>query len=145
MAQSRPLDSGYADGDIIGAMAEIAVCLYFDVSYLRYVTVYAERPGAIPDLILGNYRVSVKGRTRDRLPLDLIVPSHDMNDIYILVSVTEVCTLWGFMRHDDLMKYPAEDWKWTSDRPGATREARRRYVPVEKLTPVNVLLREVAQ
>lgn len=151
MARSRPLDSGYSDGDVIGAMAEIAVCLYFDVSYLRFVTVYDERPGAIPDLCLGDYTVSVKGRTRNTLPLDLIVPAHDThNDMYILVSVnygtlveSGVCRLWGYIRRNDLLQYPVEEWKWTTDRPGAKREATRRYIPVQKLTPVNVLLSEI--
>lgn len=137
--RSRPLDSGAdaSQGDLVGVMAEMAVCLHYGLEYHDIVIVFDTRPGAIPDLIWRDYRVSVKGRERWSSPLDLIIPSHDIhNDIYILVSVrvsVGMCGLRGWIGRDDLLRYPEEEWKWTNDRPGAHRQAKRRYVPVEKL------------
>jgi hypothetical protein len=142
---SRQPDSG-ADPlriDLVGAMAEIAVCNHYGEDYRRWVTVMADRPGAIPDLMHRGWKVSVKGTERWKRPLHLIIPEHDTaNDIYVLVSVTPdrwTCGLQGWTTRADLLSYPPEPWKWLMDRPGQKRAgALRRYVPCEHLKPCRV-------
>lgn len=136
---SRTPDSGFAPirVDLTGAVAEVAVCLFYGEDPSRWVVAHDARPGAIPDLIHAGYKVSVKGRERWDKPLDLIVPEHDVhNDIYVLVSVVlehGVCGLRGWIPRRDLLTYPVQPWKWTTDRPGATTNAGRRYIPVDDL------------
>jgi len=139
---SRPLASG-ADalgGDVVGTMAEIATCRFYGEDPYRWVKAYDSRPGAIPDLQHAGCLVSVKGRSRWKLPLDLIVPDYDLdNDIYVLVSVdvpSHWCGMRGWITQELLLSYPEREWQWTDDRPGATRpDEKRRYVPVEDLRP----------
>lgn len=140
---SRPLDSGFnaLRGDLVGTMAEMAVCLYYGLDYEQFVTVYATRPGAIADLTYEGYAVSVKGRERFDSP-DLVVPEKDTNnDIYLLVSVDvekRYCLLRGWVTRKELLRYEPEGWKWAANRPGASKSKKRRYVPFEALHPIRV-------
>lgn len=125
--------------EIIGTMAEWAVCRHYGLDPNEWVKAYDHRTGPIPDLMHRGFRVSVKGRVRWHTPLDMIVEEHDTeNDIYILVSVNPdsgQCALRGWITRDDMLRYPSEGWKWTTDRPGAYRDHKRRYIPVEDLRP----------
>jgi hypothetical protein len=138
---SREPDSGKPSlrVDRVGAMAEVAVCRFYGEDPHTWVTVHLTRPGAVPDLVHKNKRVSVKGRERWVEPLDMIVPQHDTdNDVYMLVSVefqSGVCGLQGWLYRDELLRYPLQMWQWTGDRPGSVRTALRRYVPVADLHP----------
>ena len=139
---SRQSDSGFSGlrVDLVGCMAEVAVCLFYGLDYEEQVTIHESRPGAIPDVKLGKWKVSVKGRERFDSPLDLVIGENDVhNHIYLLCSVnieTGFVLLRGYVTRPELMKYPLEEWKWTSDRPGAAKRGkRRRYVPVEDLRP----------
>lgn len=139
---SRTPDSGFDPirVDLIGTMAEIAVCVFYGEDYTTYVVAHDNRPGAIPDVMHRGYKVSVKGRDRWEEPLDLVVPEHDVqNDIFILVSVDVeegICGLRGWVTRKELLQHPAEEWKWTNSRPGATKRGKkRRYVPLWDLRP----------
>jgi hypothetical protein len=142
---SRPLDSGANGlrGDQVGALAEVAVCLFYGREPEAFVLARHALPGPQPDLLYETsrrtYRVSVKGRERWIEPLDLVVPSYDVeNDVYILVSVNLAaaqCALRGWIKRERLLTYPPQAWQWTDDRPGAERDALRRYVPLADLRP----------
>lgn len=135
---SKTLDSGFdaVGGDLIGVLAEMAVCIAYGVRYEEFVTVYKSRPGAIPDVIYEGYKISVKGTPIFTSP-HLIIPDYDVNnDIYVLVSVQVdkgYAQLRGWIPRDELLTYQTEEWKWYYDRPGAARKKLRRYVPLGDL------------
>jgi hypothetical protein len=145
---SNPDDSGYGAVavDVVGVMAEMAVCLHYGEEYRLWVTAYKERPGAIPDIIHKGYRVSVKGTHRWERPLRLFVPAHDTtNDIYLLVSVDLAgarCGLQGWLTRRELLAYEPMGWQWTTDRPGSRKGNKRwRFVPVDDLRPCRETVR----
>lgn len=142
---SRPLDSGLSalEGDVLGAMAEIAVCDVYGGDWANQVASYEERPtDDLTDLLLRGKRIGVKGRARFEMPLDMVVPDYDtQNHLWFLCSVrvdTGFVLIRGFITRPELLEYEPEEWKWTEDRPGARKtNKRRRYIPCEDLHPPN--------
>jgi hypothetical protein len=137
---SRELYSGgdRVRNDQVGAMAEMAVCIYYGLDPGEWVTYHDKRPGAIPDLIYEGYKVSVKSSEHWK-PVTLIVPEGDTdNDIYILVSVgydDGICGLRGWITRQDLLNHEPQPWRGPSKYPGSKSDKRWRYVPVEDLRP----------
>jgi hypothetical protein len=139
--KSRDLHSGFEPKrqDVVGAMAEIATCLWYDLNPHEWVKVYDERPkGSDPDLIYKGFKVSVKG-TEWWNPCTLMLPEYDTaNDIYILVSVdpdTGHCGMRGWIKRPDLLKRELVPWKGKSDVPGANRNVKWWYIPLNELAP----------
>jgi hypothetical protein len=127
-------------GNLRGAMAEIAVCVAAGIPYREHVDVYANRPGASPDLVVKGYKVSVKSCKKWVTNPSLIVMEKDTeNDLYVLVRVDEnpgLCEILGYVTKKQLLTYEPEVWKWDATRPGAKKpKKKRRYVPMEDLTP----------
>ena len=139
---SRPLNSGYdaVRGDIVGAMGEVAVCLWYGEDYRHWVKAYTARPGAIPDIMHGDWSVSVKS-TEKWERVTLFVPTHDTNQIHVLVSVDyddQVCALRGWVSRKDLARFPPEPWR--PMQPGRPTPAQIEgktwhYVPLKELRP----------
>ena len=138
---SRPLHSGFdaIRGDLIGAMAEIAVCLFYDEDYHEHVVAYDNRPGASPDLTHKGYKVSVKGTPHWKEGIHLILPDYDTrNDIYILVSVDvedAVCGLRGWLHVREVVTFEPSPWRGPTGMPGAQSNKRWRYIPDWELRP----------
>jgi hypothetical protein len=125
----------------MGAMAEIAVCLYYGVDWKTTVNVLDHRPGHIPDVVIQGWKVSVKATNTWNNPT-LIAPANDTaNHAWMLVSVDVddgVCGLRGWIDRPRLLTYPAEAWrqwgKWPDRYPGKDRPQKlRRYVPCADL------------
>jgi hypothetical protein len=146
--RSRPMDGGgdQISDNVYGAMAEVAVCLYYGEDYRRWVTVVADQSyagrGATPDLMHDNYRVSVKSTTHWGDHIHLIVPEHDtMNDIYVMVSVDvdrAVCGIRGWVTRDTLLTYQPEPTRFFRGRPAQGSSRLWRYIPVRDLRPCRV-------
>lgn len=115
--------------DIVGAMAEVAVCVYYEED-IHQVAVYDSRPGCTPDVVHKGWKVSVKATERWG-SVRLIVPEEDENDIYILASVKMegVVGLRGWLTHQEILKYEPT---WL-DLGKPKSERRYRYVSVYDL------------
>jgi len=141
----NPLVSGKdpLHNEVVGLMAEMAVCCYYGVGDEQVRTVYAIRPGAIPDLTMHGLTISVKATEYWHEPLHLIIPERDLGkDAYILVSVNvagKYAGLRGWIDHRRLVAYPL-----TNTTLNGRREAGKawRHVPLSglrecRLTGVN--------
>lgn len=137
---SREPDSGFDPirVDVVGAMAEIAICKLYGVDYTDQVKVEKNRPrGDLTDLRINGYKLGVKGRERFDNPM-MVVPEYDDKcDLYFLCSVNPeegYVEVRGYCTRNTLKQIEPEEWKWTNNRPGAKKKAKRRYVPLEMLT-----------
>lgn len=128
--------------DIIGAMGEVAVCVYYGEDYEAQVLgALANRPRGDTDLAHRGWRVNVKSTKHwgeNGRRLTLYVSEHDDNDAYFLVSVDAErgrCGLRGWISRRELMRYPVKGWQGDQSMPGASYGNRYRFVPVQELRP----------
>jgi hypothetical protein len=116
--------------DIVGAMAEVAVCVFYGEDPRDQPYPWEGRWGNTPDLILRNHSVGVKGTEHWTGKLTLFVPALDPSDLFVLVSVDvekQKCGLQGWASRSDLGGYePVKDgWRMVRKIPvAALRECK---------------------
>jgi hypothetical protein len=125
--------------DQVGAIAEVAACLFYGEDPYHWVQTYAERPGISADLEHAGYKVSVKGTDRWDDHLMLRARGDDThNDIHVLVSVelaTGKCAMRGWLTRQELLRYPVEAFRQHTPTPGPPTAKGWRYVPTSELRP----------
>jgi hypothetical protein len=125
--------------DQVGAIAEVAACLFYGEDPYHWVRTYAERPGISADLEHAGYRVSVKGTDRWDEHLFLRARGDDThNDIHLLVSVdmaTANCGMRGWITKQELLRYPVEAFRAHTPTAGPPTAKGWRYVPTSELRP----------